>query len=437
METGEPDEKELITYSRRASFNRCRRQHFYAYELGRRPVKDAKPLMTGTAMHRWLEGWFLLMQELPINALDTAEVPWICPVAPLATAHEDRPEGDLAFNRPIEIAFEIVQAEDAYEAARLRAMVLAYYLRWRRVIFRVRAVEPRFQAPLINPDTGRASQTYDQGGKIDAIVDDPDYADTADVEWVDGSYVQKRDTPQLLVEHKSNRGALDVESSYWTKLRSNGQVSDYFVGAKSLGFEPVGMLYDVVCKPDLKPLSKTENPQKTKGTGCKKCGGSSGVMGTGGHAPDCEYLCTEGAACNCRLEHPCPVCKGGGWKVNKDGTTEEPRWRSGTRLEDETPGEYGMRCFLAMVNEPERYLHRRKVVRLEHEIREHMIDGWHTTKMLHEVRRSGVAPRNPDACHTFNMQCPYYDVCWGGAKISDDTKFRNSGKHPELRVINE
>ena len=49
--TSLPIIKELITHSRQHTFKTCRRQHWYAYELGMRRIDDAKALRMGAAFH--------------------------------------------------------------------------------------------------------------------------------------------------------------------------------------------------------------------------------------------------------------------------------------------------------------------------------------------------------------------------------------------------
>jgi hypothetical protein len=395
------DDKELVTHSRMVAFRACRRRHHYAYELGARPLKQSKPLLVGDALHKWLERWF-------ING-----AAWLPPVAPIFGVGPDLDaerewRGDPM--RGVESAFDAVAADDPYEVAKLRAMVLAYHLRWRTQEWRALVVEAEFRAPLTNPLTNRTSRSYERGGKIDAIVE---LDASLGPEW----------EGQWIVEHKSNRGPLDPESTYWQRLRLDPQCSDYWLGAHALGFQPRGIIYDVVCKPTIEPYKATplEKRKMTQGTGCKICGGSKGKQGSG-RVPKAG---TDGTT-------PCAVCKESGWKIG-----EEPRWYADVRLEDETPGAYGLRCFETILAEPDRYLHRHRVVRLEQEMHEHLIDGWFTVRALHEQRATGIAPRNPDACFLYGRPCDYYAVCCGSASIDDQRLFRTGRRHPELRVVND
>lgn len=399
---------ELWTHSRSKCFQDCKRKHFYSYELGRRPIKQAPALTFGSAFHAWVEVWLTSRMD---PELEGAGTPWVCPVAPPGVLHEDRSASDLMRHRGLEMAFEALSAEDPFEAAKLRAMVLAYHLRWRAIPWRVRAVEIQFRAPMVNPETGRPSQIYQRGGKIDAIIDDPTWDDM-----------------HVVVEHKTHFKCLDAEDVYWQKLRMDSQCSDYFIGATAHGYRPGSIIYDVACKPAIEPYTMTpvEKQEKTIGKGCVACGG---VAAKSKKHPD-GVKRGKGTVNDKSVTRPCDECDGTGWD-------EEPRYKAHVRLRDETPGEYGMRCFLLILEDPERYLHRRKVVRLADELREHQVDGWHSAQEMTGRRNAGVWPRNSNSCFNYNRPCDYFNVCSGVAKITDDRYFRKVVRHPELRVIDE
>lgn len=58
----------------------------------------------------------------------------------------------------------------------------------------------------------------------------------------------------LVMEHKTSSEDIGLGSLYWRKLTLDAQISNYIVGARALGFEPEGVLYDVLRKPALRPL---------------------------------------------------------------------------------------------------------------------------------------------------------------------------------------
>ena len=120
-------------------------------------------------------------------------------------------------------------------------MLRGYHHRWQDTLqhYEVLAVELQFQAPLVNPQTGRASRIWELGGKIDALVRD------------------LRDSRVLLVEHKTSSEDLSDGSEYWRRLRMDGQVSIYYEGARACGHDVRGCIYDVLKKPALRPLKAT------------------------------------------------------------------------------------------------------------------------------------------------------------------------------------
>lgn len=68
----------------------------------------------------------------------------------------------------------------------------------------------------------------------------------------------------LVVEHKTSSEDIGLGSMYWRKLTLDAQISNYLVGARTLGHEPDGVLYDVLRKPALRPLdvsAKRKTPE--------------------------------------------------------------------------------------------------------------------------------------------------------------------------------
>jgi hypothetical protein len=132
-----------------------------------------------------------------------------------------------------------VIAADPFDLARAEAMLRGYDARWGAEQYEVLAVEAEFRAPLVNPETGAASRTWQRGGKIDAIV---------------------RDCSNriLVVEHKTASEDIAPGSSYWRRLRMDGQVSGYFLGADALGLKAEACLYDVLGKVALRPYQPSK-----------------------------------------------------------------------------------------------------------------------------------------------------------------------------------
>jgi hypothetical protein len=247
---------------------------------------------------------------------------------------------------------------DPFELARAEAMLRGYDARWGDEQYETLAVEVEFFTSLRNPETGAASRTWRLGGKIDAIVRD-------------------ESGRVLIVEHKTAAAEIGPGSEYWKRLRLDGQVSIYYEGARSLGFDVEGCLYDVLAKPALRPYKAT--PPESR-------------------------------------------------KYTKDG-----RLYATQRDRDETPEEYRARLIDAIAEDPTGYYQRGEVVRLESEMADALHDVWQLAKQIRESELAKRYPRNPDSCASYGRTCPYFAACCGEASLDDSSLFRRSeAAHAEL-----
>ena len=62
----------------------------------------------------------------------------------------------------------------------------------------------------------------------------------------------------LIMEHKTSSEDIGLGSFYWQRLTLDSQVSKYFAGARALGHEVDGCLYDVLGKPAIRQLGITK-----------------------------------------------------------------------------------------------------------------------------------------------------------------------------------
>jgi hypothetical protein len=337
----------LITTSELKSFRSCKRQHHYSYRLGYRPIDKAGPLRFGTAMHNALEVWWspgtLCDLGAAINAIDS--------------------EGEI----------------DEFERAKARAMMMNYHARWCQEDYEILAVEKEFEAPLVNPSTGKTSTTFQIGGKIDAIV-------------------RKSNGDVFLVEHKSAGVEVTFDTPYWKRLILDTQISTYYVGGRALGYDIKGCIYDVLRKPPIKPK---EIPIRDE------------------------------------FDMKIVVDQQGNRVKTKDGK----KWREtadaglGYTLttRPETPDEFEKRCIEVIMEDPERYLVRGEVYRLEEDELDAAQDTWDTARELRESELASRHPRNPDACDKWGRFCDYWPVCTRTASIEDETLYRRTkSKHEEL-----
>lgn len=332
-------ETSLITTSRLRSFNACRRMHRYQYELGYRPLIDRASAEFGTIMHAGLEAWWKAYGEgRPLLALEEAQ-------AAIAAA-----VGKASFN-------------DDATSAKAELLMFGYHARWSPEMdqFEVIAVEREFKAPLPTPAGAKRARGLKIAGKLDVLVR----------KLADGTI--------WIVEHKTTSADLTPGSQYWLRLRMDTQVSVYFEGTRVLGYEPVGCLYDVISKPEQRPLKATPEDKR---------------------------------------------------KYKKDGTLYAKQ-----RAEDESMEAFKARMAEDIAANVESYFQRPEVVRLESEIEESRRDTYDTAQMIRDAKNTDRAPRNVDACWLWNRPCDFLPVCEGTASIDDPTRYRRLATvHPELAL---
>lgn len=282
---------------------------------------------------------------------------------------------------------------DAIDKAKLRVLAIAYDARWGAEPWDVLAVEVEFRYELDGAVIG---------GKIDALIRD------------------QRDGRAYIVEHKMTGLDASPGSPYWQRLAIDAQISIYVDGATMLGHEIAGCVYDVIQRPrhELRLATPAEKREYTQGKGCKLCGGNlQGKQGSG-KKPD-------GIA-------PCAACHGSGWRLDESGAPEVPRLHKRMRDRDETLDEYEQRLAGEIADNPDAFLVRGVVVRLEDELprmRQDLIDA---IKIEKAAALFGLHPRNPDACARFNAMCSYFAICSGTASADDEVRFPRQAIHPEL-----
>lgn len=335
---------DLITVSRMRTFNSCLRLHFYKYELGYRSTRVAEALGFGTLLHAALEAWWRWwkLQQAKADTIHTSALS-----AAMDAMTTKAAEGDDV---------------DQVTMAKATVLMCGYDTRWADEMadLEVIAVEVEFVAPLRNPETGRACRDLEVGGKLDVLV-------------------RRRSTGKVwIVEHKTSGDDLSLGSSYWLRLRMDPQVSVYFDGARVLGYEVEGCIYDVLSK-------FRERPQKAT-----------------------------------------PVEK-------RKYTKKDNRLYAGQRENDETIEEFRGRIAESMAENPEAFYGRAYVCRTVDELEESARDTHATALMMRDCFRLERAPRNPDACFLYHRICDFHAVCSGCASLDDGTQFvRLANVHPEL-----
>lgn len=331
----------LYTNSAGKTWRACPQLYKYRYVDLVRPLYPSAEVAFGLLMHAALEAWWRAAKDgLEAQA-------WLEAAMSAITATE----------------------EDPFRQARAMALMFGYHLRWQDMTWdgerlEVLAVEVEYRAELINPETGHPSRTWDRGGKIDVLVRG---VDTGRV-WI--------------VEHKSTGQAFGEGSPYRDALVLDSQISHYMVGARALGYDPAGCIYDVLARPDQRPR-RALAPEAVKWT--------------------------------------------------KPTATKPSRPYAGQVLVDESANDFYMRICADIGDKWEDYYARIHVVRIGNEERRSALNDWHTGVMIQTATRLGMFPQNPDACGRFGSRCSFLDVCKGEASIDDESRFRKAERaHEEL-----
>ena len=313
-----------ITYSQARTALSCPREHHYAYALGYRPLQTAGALRFGSLFHRSTEAWWRAWGQSAEARLSAAME------AMGAFLEELRAKGDVEL--------------DAYELAKARALMVGYHARWVHEPLRPLAVEATFRFPLIHPVTGEETCAF--AGQVDAIVQ---HIHTGEV---------------YLMERKTSGHDITPGSDYWRRLAIDHQVTTYYEGARALGYEVAGCIYDVIGKPKTKPILAT--PPEAR-------------------------------------------------RYKKDGTLY-----ANQRERDETPEEYEARLLAAIGQAPEKYFQRGTISRSDKERDTWYLDMADAAEIIRRDRKT----RNPSACRRWGRMCDYFSVCAGEVDISDPLHFR-------------
>ena len=204
---------ELFTDSRAKTFRRCQREHRLRYWERIIATATADALQIGTVIHYGLEAWY----RHPVHTRMMAS---------LEAAREAARQSKL----------------DAYDLAHAEALLEGYDEMYADELghrYEVLDVEAEFRTPLVNPDTGATSKTFQLAGKLYVIVYD------------------RLEGRKKFIEHKSSGESIEQGSPYWARRRLDSQVSVYFAGAASLGHDCTACIYDVLGKTGLRPLKAT------------------------------------------------------------------------------------------------------------------------------------------------------------------------------------
>ncbi len=301
-------------------------RYAYAYVMGRVALVQRDALVRGKLVHRFLEAW------LPARDKSEAAV-----TAAVETMRTDAQGYGMDTEGHEWTLLEIVARSYALVYADSFAEHAAFH------------VEQPFTIAL--------SDDIDFVGRIDAITT-----------MIDGK--------TWIVEHKTTQAKIDPTSRYWERLALDAQISAYYLGARSLGFDIIGCIYDVIRIPPIKPLLATPMEKRR-------------------------------------------------YKRNGELYANQ-------REQDEPVKEYGLRVIEEMP--PGEWFARRNYVRLESELIRSQRNLFAAAELVqlirHNMETKGVDAilQNDRGCHQFGV-CEYWDVCNGAASIHDDLRFVDKRKN--------
>lgn len=193
--------REALTASRMGALLSCPRKHYWQYEVGlRSTTADAAALRFGTAWHA---------------AMDARSK---------GAGYEDALKAALDTSTGNTV--------DELQAATIAGLLNGYFARYGQRDAEIAAThdEVQFTFPL------DGSRTFEVAGKIDRLC-------------------VLADGRQALWERKTTSDSLDSGSDYWLRLRFNSQLLQYVDAARRHLWAVENVIYDVVRKPSISPLS--------------------------------------------------------------------------------------------------------------------------------------------------------------------------------------
>jgi len=346
-----------LTNSMRSSWNACHRKYKFSYVDMYKRARTSDALTFGTAFHSMMEVYWLKA----INEPNKSDIRIADDIIAIVEKYEI--DNDNAFT-----AKTLLALFDGY---------VAKYLDDDRNRFACVSVEQYFKTDLLNPETNGKSKTFSLAGKIDGIIADKS---TGEI---------------LILEHKTTSEDIDPTSNYWMKLPIDGQVSGYYLGAKSLGYIAEACLYDVIRKPTIRPSNSVpvldENGLKVV------------------------------------------VDADGNRVFKKDGTPRQSEdTKNGFYMQkrEETADEWFERLSADIASNPDKYFQRMDIARSETDLQDYVFDMWSLSKELIEAENTGHFSRNPNNCSNYGG-CEFFDVCTGCASLDDEILFVKKEKTNE------
>lgn len=342
-----------MTNSLRTTRATCNRKFQIAYEYGIRPEHMAKPLRMGDNYH---QGHQVMNMAGGTGcdadvALAAAVAEYNGPPAPYLSDHDWGVERETVLN-----------------------LLNGYVWRW----------GPK--GPGVRPDI-QVAEVLAAELPFDVMIEGVRYCGKID------AIVRLGDGRVAVLEYKTTQADIDPGSDYWLRLRIDSQISGYVVAGRMLGFPIETVLYDVTCKPGIKPKQVPILDEAglkividAQGTRCYKDATKKQLAAGQTHGdPYQSANADEGRFLKSRVE---------------------------------TPVEFGDRLRADIAARPEIYYARQEVPRLDRDLalwKKEIVADKH---FIEYSRWRGVFPRNTSACVT-RYTCEFFKLCQNGWEPGD------------------
>ena len=336
---------EILTNSCLNCFKSCRRKFYFAYEKGWRPICEIETLRFGEIIHFGIDAMakYLTLAEIETEVRSRYEFS--------ESELKTLPDANNAITKL------------RYECETAICLLKGYWSAWWESTVQIIQSESVFNLPIINPETGGTSRTFEQGGKRDRLAKLPDGR-------------------LALVETKTTSENIEPGSDYRNVLGLNSQICMYFEAYQAEGIDVETTLYDVIKKPSIRPSLVALTDEA----------GLKIVLDTDGNR----------------------VCK-------KDG---EPRQTADTekgyvlQTREMTPQEWSAKLTADIASRPEFYFQRFEVPLLQTDREQFRTELWEISQDLLACRNKGRWYRNTSSCRQWNRLCSYYPLCSG--QLSSD-----------------
>jgi len=198
--------KKIITFSAAKKFQSCHKAYYNRYKKNLVPLEQDEVLFLGSTIHDCLEMWYKRDPNDPIIEINIGRL--IDEAYPMRESDEK-------------------QKRDWHLA---KAMMGGYINRYKQEDFKIIDTELEFSVPIINPNTNRASRSFELMGKVDALVMLNDYF--------------------YIMEHKTT--AL-ITGDYIEILPMDFQINIYALALSRFKNIPIaGVIYNVIQKSRIK-----------------------------------------------------------------------------------------------------------------------------------------------------------------------------------------